>query len=253
MFDIINIAKSGMGSNQDKIDVISNNIVNINTVGYKKLDTQFEDLVRKSMKRDSFPINDKSTTIGTGSKETEEFRVFKQGTLIKTEKNSNLAIDGEGLFRVIKSDNTYAYTRNGEFNVDSSGKLVDINGNILYMQFIGNNNYSNIGLKNNNFTVNKLGEVFVKGNKVANINTYKSDGDMDFLSIGDNLFSPKNGTNIKVEKNRNIMQGYTEMSNVNMAEEITKLMATQRAFQLNSKSFKIADDMWSMINNLQSR
>ncbi|MDQ0460635.1 flagellar hook-basal body complex protein [Clostridium sardiniense] len=253
MFDIVNIATSGMSSNQEKIDIISNNIVNVSTVGYKKLDTQFEDLVRKSMKRDSFPINDKNTTVGTGSKATEAVRIFTQGSLIRTDINSNMAIDGEGLFRVIKSDNTYAYTRNGEFNVDSSGKLVDNNGNILDMQFIGNNDYSNIGLKNNNFTINKLGEVFVNNSKVAYINTYKSDGNMDFLSIGDNLFSPKRGANIKVEKNRNIMQGYKEMSNVNMPQEMTDLIATQRAFQLTSKSFKVADDMWSMINNLQSR
>ncbi|MDQ0149921.1 flagellar hook-basal body complex protein [Eubacterium multiforme] len=253
MFDIINIARNGMGANQDNIDVISNNIVNVNTVGYKKLDTKFEDLVRKSMKGDSFPINDKNTNIGTGSRATEGVRCFNQGSVIKTDKSSNLAIDGNGLFRVIKNDNTYAYTRNGKFDIDSSGQLVDSNGNILDMQFIGNNNYSNIGLKDNNFIINKLGEVFVNDNKVADINTYKSDGNMDFLSIGDNLYSPKNGAKISIEKNRNIMQGYTEMSNVNLGEEMTNLMTTQRAFQLTSKSFKVADDMWSMINNLQSR
>lgn len=253
MFDIINISKNGMSANQGKIDIISNNIVNVNNTGYKKLDVQFEELVRKNMKRDSFPVNDDRATIGTGSKIVEPVRRFTQGSLIKTDINSNLAIDGDGFFRVIKGDNTYAYTRNGEFNIDSNGRLVDDNGNFLDIQFVGNNSYRNVVFRSDNFAINKSGEVFVGDKKVANINTYKFEGDTDFLSVGDNLFIPKNEANIKLDKNRNIMQGYTEKSNVDMSQEMTNLISTQRAFQLTSKGFSVADDMWSMINNLQSR
>ena len=253
MYSILNTSKTGMSANQNKINIISNNIVNINTTGYKKLEIEFQDLVRDSLYRDSYPTNNKNTTVGTGVKTSAEIRNFNQGSLKSTEVMSNLAIDGDGLFRVYKSDGTVAYTRSGEFNIDSSGKVVDDKGNILDIQFYDNNNYLNSKITIDNFKVNKDGEVFAGDKNIGKINLYEGKGDTDFLSVGNNLFIAQNDANIEIKNGSNIMQGYVETSNVNMSQEMTDLIAVQRAFQLNSKGISVADDMWSMINNMQSR
>lgn len=253
MYNILHTSKSGMSASQNKIDVISNNIVNIGTVGYKRLEVEFQDLLMESLYKDSYATNSPTSATGTGVKSSNEFRNFEQGPLKNTEISSNLAIDGDGFFRVIRPNGTYAYTRNGAFNLDSSGKLVDDSGNILDIEFENNKNYNNTNLSKDNITVNKKGEVFADKEKIGTINLYKSKGDNDFLSIGDSLFVPKNATNMELSDKASILQGYTEMSNVNINQEMTDLIATQRAFQFNSKGVQVADDMWSMVNNLQSR
>lgn len=252
MYGILNVSKSGMSSTQNKINVISNNIVNSNTTGYKKLDVAFEDLVRVGLSNKSYPTNDENATTGTGVKSTTEVRNFTQGSLKNTEISTNLAIDGEGFFRVIKSDNTYAYTRNGEFSVDANGKLVDDSGNILDIQFENGKSYDNSEITSDNLSVNKQGEVFVNDEKIGKINLYKPTGDNDILSASGNLFIANDGAEL-ILADGEIYQGYTEMSNVGISQEFTDLIAMQRAFQLNSKGFTVADEMWSMINNLQYR
>ncbi len=253
MYSILNVSKSGMSANQNKINIISNNMVNVNTAGYKKLEVEFHDLVRESLYKQSYPTNNSNTTTGTGVKTTNEIRNLSQGSFKETGIVSNFGIDGEGLFRVITPENTYAYTRNGEFNVDSSGKIVDDNGNVLNIQFYNNNNYGNLEITKDNCVVNKQGEVFVDDNIVGKINLYTATGDNDFLSVGNSLFVTRPGANLTIKNDSNIMQGYTETSNVNISQEMTDLISIQRSFQLNSKGMTVADDMWSMINNLQSR
>lgn len=251
MYGILNVSKSGMSATQNKINTISNNIVNASTSGYKKLDVGFEDLLRIGISKEKYPINE-DTTLGNGVKTTTEVRNFTQGSLKNTEIKTNLAIDGEGFFRVIRPDNTYAYTRNGEFSIDANGKIVDDSGNILDIQFNNGKNYINSGITSENLKINKQGEVFVNDEKIGNINLYKATGDNDLLSSGGNLFISNDGAQLAVA-NGEIYQGYTEMSNVILSQEFTDLITAQRAFQLNSKGFGVADEMWSMINNLQSR
>lgn len=253
MYGIVNVTKTGMSASQNKINVISNNIVNVNTTGYKKLNVEFEDLVRNSLNKDSYPTSDSDITIGSGVRTTTEVRNLKQGSLESTEISTDLAIDGEGYFRLTTDDGSYVYTRNGEFNIDSNGNIVDDSGNILDIEFINGKDYSNSEITSENLTINKKGEVFVNDEKIGNINLYKPTGNSDFLSIGSNLFIPQDQTELSVSSDANILQGYTEMSNVDIQQEMTDLMAIQRAFQLNSKGFSVADEMWSMINNLQSK
>lgn len=253
MYNILNNSKSGMSSHQNKMNVISNNIVNANTTGYKRLEAEFQDLVTETLYKDSYPTNSNTASTGTGVKMSNEFRNFAQGSIRETGVQSNLAIDGEGFFRVIRLDNTYAYTRNGSFNVDSRGQIVDDNGNILDINFDNNYFYDNLNINAENLVINKQGDVFVDNQIVGKINLYTSTGDNDFYSIGDSLFNIKNNQNLRVNQGANLLQGYTEMSNVNMQQEMTDLITIQRAFQMNSKGINVADDMWSMVNNLQAR
>lgn len=120
------------------------------------------------------------------------------------------------------------------------------------IQFVNGKNYNNSEIKENNFSINKNGEVYVNDEKIGNVNLYKVNGDNDFLSVGNNLFVTNDGAEV-IQASGYIHQGYVEMSNVNISQEFTDLIAMQRAFQLNSKGFSVADEMWSMINNLQSR
>ena len=189
MYGILNTSKSGMISNQDKINLISNNIVNANTTGYKRLETEFQDLIRETLNRQSYPTSSFNLNNGIGVRTTNALRNFTQGSLKSTEIMSNFAIDGEGFFRVLKPNGTYAYTRNGEFNVDAKGNLVDDKGNILDIQFYNGNSYDNLDITKDNLTVNKQGEVFVNDNLVGKVNLYNSNGDNDFISIGDSLFA----------------------------------------------------------------
>lgn len=251
MYNIMHNSKSAMLASQSNIDVISNNITNAQTVGYKKLEISFLDLYRETLDRNSYPNNDKNATTGTGSRVSQITRNFNQGSIKETQIDSNLAIDGEGLFRVKRPDGSYAYTRNREFSIDSSGKLVDDKGNVLDIQ-ITNGNMGNVNLKNGDLSINKTGEVYLNKNKIGEVNLYRAKGDTDFISIGDNLYTTKDNL-VEVVDNSNILQGYVEMSNISMQSEMTDLIMAQRAFQYNSKGMQAVDEMWSIANNLQSR
>lgn len=253
MYNIMNNSKTGMQANQSKIDIISNNIVNAQTSGYKKLEIDFIDLYKETLNRPSYPNNSDTSTIGTGVKVSQVTRNFDQGSLKETNIKTNLAIDGDGLFRVIRSDGSYAYTRNGEFNLDSSGRLVTETGEILDINFNNGLSYNNINLSNGEISINKLGEVFLNNQKVGNIDIYTSKGSNDIVPIGENLFIQAKDSEMVITNNNSIMQGYVELSNVNMQQEITELIMVQRAFQFNSKGINAIDQMWGMVNDLQGR
>lgn len=251
MYNIMHNSKSGMIASQGKIDIVSNNIVNSQTAGYKKLEVGFLDLYVESLNRSSYPNNSKDSITGTGVRITQEIRNLSQGFLKNTEIKTNIAIDGDGFFRVIKPDGTTCYTRNGDFNLDARGRLVDNSGNILEINYDGT--YENIDLSNGDLSINKVGDVFLDKQKVGSINLYKFQGNNDLLSVGDGLFIERDGSQIQLVENANILQGHLEMSNVNMQNEMTDMIMAQRAFQFNSRGMSVVDEMWSMVNNLQGR
>jgi flagellar basal-body rod protein FlgG len=246
-------SKSGMAASQGKIDIISNNMTNAQTTGYKKLNASFLDLYTETLDRPSYPNNSDSAITGTGVKISQATRNLDQGSLKNTGIKTNMAVDGDGFFCVLKADGSRNYTRNGEFNLDASGKLVDDNGNVLDIQFNNGRSYNNTDLSNGELSINKSGQVFINKENIGKIQLYKPVGDNDFTSIGDNLFVPIAGGRVEMVKDSKIMQGYVEMSNISMESEMTDLIMTQRAFQFNSKGIKAVDEMWSMINNLQAR
>lgn len=254
MYTSFNISKQGMNSTQNKVDLISSNISNIGTVGYKKLHGEFQTMVTESLDRQSYPNNSKDSYFGTGSRMGTVYRSLQQGSIQSTGRASNIAIDGDGYFRVIKEDGNFAYTRNGAFVVDSLGKIVDIDGNVLDIAFENNINYDNFNFANQEYSISSNGSIFLNdGSVVGSINLYKATGDNGLISIGDNLFVPKEGQNMIKSDKADLIQGYIEMSNVDLAEELKELIVMQRAFQLNGKGITNSDEMWSLINNMQSR
>ncbi|MCR1953947.1 flagellar hook-basal body complex protein [Clostridioides mangenotii] len=253
MYTIINNSRAGMNSNQEKLNIVSNNIANVDTVGYKKINIEFSDLINETLNRRTYPTGKNKIDTGTGSKVTLPVRDLRQGPIRSTEIRSNLAIDGNGFFRVIKNDGKYAYTRDGNFSVDKAGNIVDARGNKLDVQFNAGYNYANSNITNENLNIAKDGNIYVDDIHIGKVNLYNSVGDDAFISIGDSQYELKDDAALYIENNSSIEQGYLEMSNVNLQDEMVEMITTQRAFQLNSKGMNVADDMWSMANNLRSK
>jgi flagellar basal-body rod protein FlgG len=253
MYTIINNSRAGMNSNQEKLNIVSNNIANVDTVGYKKLNIEFSDLVNETLNRKTYPTGKNKIDTGTGSKVTLPIRDFTQGAIRSTEISSNLAIDGDGFFRVIKNDGKYLYTRDGNFSVDKAGNIVDARGNKLDVQFNAGFNYANSNITNENLNIAKDGNIYIDDNHIGKINLYNSVGNEAFISVGDSQYELKDGAALYVENKSSIEQGFLEMSNANLQDEMVEMITTQRAFQLNSKGMNVADDMWSMANNLRSK
>ena len=248
-------SKSGLNANQEKLDVISNNIANVNTTGYKKVNAGFKDLISSSLDEWGNPLNDKTATVGSGVKVGNFTKDNSQGGLQTTNQKTDLALDGEGYFKVISSNGTEYYTRDGSFKLDSYGRLVTANGNILEVQYANGYSQNNTGLTADNFTINKKGEIFAENNgnfeKVGEIAVYTAVGNDAFTSVGDNLFKELNGVQVYRILDADMYQGYLEASNVDLSQEMTDMIVTQRAFQLSSKGITAADEMWEMINNLR--
>ncbi|WP_411170363.1 flagellar hook-basal body complex protein [Clostridium sp. MB05] len=250
-------SKSGMNANQDKLDAISNNLANSTTMGYKKMEVGFKDLLTESLDRNGVPLNDKTSVIGTGTRTSEWFRDNSQGMLQQTSISTDLSIDGNGYFKIISPNGEEAYTRDGALAIDARGRLVDNRGNKLNLNYLNGYSENNVVFNKNNFLVDKKGQVYIKdkGNfvQVAEIPVYTAVGDRAFLSIGDNLFTPSPGVQVQRTADFDIYQGALEGSNVDVATEFADMIVTQRAFELSSRGVRTADEMWGMLNNMRSK
>jgi flagellar basal-body rod protein FlgG len=264
-----------MSAQQEKLDSISNNIANVNTEGYKKVDVSFKDLVYETLNRSGYPTNEGNgdySINGTGVRTTEWIRDTKQGNLTETGESTNLAIDGQGYFQVELPEKNAdgsikaAYTRSGTFNIDEDGKLVDKNGNRLVINFYDNILPEDKLFTKDNFNIKEDGTVLKTDGQstkeVGRINLYNVSGSDSLKSIGSSLYVVKtesvNGIEVPVEKpyvvqDSSIRQGFLELSNVDLTKEMTEMIMTQRAFELSSKAMKTADEMWGMSNNLRGR
>jgi flagellar basal-body rod protein FlgG len=268
-------SRSAMSAQQEKLDSISNNIANVNTEGYKKVDVTFKDLVYETLNRSGNPIseaNGVSSINGTGVRTAEWIRDTRQGSLTETSESTNLAIDGQGYFQVElpqkNADGSIktAYTRSGAFNIDRSGTLVDKNGNKLTVDFYDNALPEDKLFTKNNFKIDEKGVILktdeLGTKEVGRINLYNVAGQGTLKAIGSNLYAINtesvNGIEVPVEKpyvvqDSSIRQGFLELSNVDLTKEMTEMIMTQRAFELSSKAMKTADEMWGMSNNLRAR
>lgn len=264
-----------MQAQQEKLDSISNNIANINTTGYKREDVSFRDLVYETLNRNGYPSsNDPNIASynGTGVRTSDWIRDTSQGNLTETNLSTDLAIDGEGYFEVLlpekNADGTpkKAYTRAGNFSLDAENNLVDSIGNRLSITYNKNVSDQDKQLTKDNFKIDDQGRIYKTDRQnnieIGRINLYNVVGQDSLKSIGNNLYAVKteniNDIEVLVERpypveNFSIRQGFLELSNVDVAKEMTDMIITQRAFELNSKSMKTADEMWGMANNLRSK
>ena len=249
-------AATGMAAQELNVQVISNNIANVRTTGYKRQRAQFQDLLYETLRRPGAATSDQGTMapsgiqIGSGVKTASTGRVMTQGTLTPTEKQYDVAIRGEGLYQITLPDGRTAYTRDGSFETDSQGQLVTHDGYLVSPAIVVPNNAISVSI-----SATGQVEALVPGQTAA-----QAIGQMELArfvdkegldSIGDNLFvettasgQPITGTPGS-EGFGNLQQAYLEESNVNAVTEISSLIAAQRAYEMNSKIITAADQMLS--------
>lgn len=258
MFRILWNGKSAMNANQEKLDAISNNLANIGTSGYKKVDVQFKDLMNETLEKQGYPNSNseiKGAFTGTGVRTTGWLRNNGQGSLTQTGVDSDIAIDGNGYFKVVTVDGGTAYTRCSVFEVDRNGDLIDSSGNRLVLEYENGFDENTVKLFKGEFSVASDGTVTTvidgKIEKVASIPVFDVIGSKGFMSVGDNLYKAKEGVTVYRQTNVSLKQGFQENSNVDVAQEMADMIVTQRAFQLGSKAITTADEMWGMVNQLR--
>jgi len=256
-------AASGMYAQELNIEVISNNIANINTTGYKKNQAQFEDLMYQQV--NVSPVNsstqgvsqNSSTAIqiGNGVQPTSDEKIFTQGDVTQTNNQLDLAIQGDGFFQVLKPDGTYAYSRDGSFKVNADGKIVTASGYTLDPPITLDQNSLSVSIAaDGTVTSQQVGG----GSKIiGNIELARFMNPGGLKSLGDNLYSQTDasGTPIVGTPSKDgfgsVNQGYLESSNVDIVQEMIAMIAAQRAYEINSKTVQTVQDMMTMANNLK--
>ncbi|OPJ64481.1 flagellar hook-basal body complex protein [Clostridium chromiireducens] len=255
MFNIFATGKSGLTAYQEKLDYLSNDLVNSTTTGYKSTDVGFKDLLTESLNRNGTPLVDKSSVTGTGVKLGVNYATNEQGNLLITGQKTDLAIDGKGYFALTQASGNIVYTRDGSFKIDSSGSLVDTNGAKVYVEYENGFSEGNPALDSKNISIDKDGGIStqVDGNevKIGKIPIFTAIGDKSFNPLGNSYFTPASDAQVTLSNDYNVVQGALEGSNVNTAEVFSDVILTQRAFQLSSKAITTADDLWSMINSMR--
>lgn len=257
----LNIAATGMASQEANVSNISNNIANVNTVGFKKNRTEFEDLTYyTSQEAGSRSSGDSRYSVGiqygTGSKVSGIKKDFTIGTPNLTNNPFDLMIQGEGFFGILLADNTIKYTRDGSFNVNRNGTMVTKKGFVVFPTI-------NIPPGTINVKISASGtvEAYLK-NQIEPINLgviplFTFNNPPGLKSVGGNLYEitqtsgppvqQLGGTNNAGE----ILQGALESSNVSIMNEMTDLIKAQRSYEMNSKVMTIADQMLQTINNIR--
>jgi flagellar basal-body rod protein FlgG len=256
-------AASGMTGQQASIDTISNNLANVNTPGYKKTRAEFEDLVYQTVRTAGTPATEDTVTpvpvqMGHGSKLSATERQFNQGALENTENISDIAIQGDGFFRIQSYDGSYAYTRNGAFKIDSNGQFVTSNGYKLMPELILPEGYNPDSL-----TVAQDGRVTVKvpgANdpiQVGQLELYRFPNPQGLSTVGENLFKPTNASGTALagrpgfEGMGTTIHKFLEMSNVSVVREMVNMIVAQRAYEFNSKAIQTTDNMLGTATSLK--
>ena len=252
-------AASGMQSQQMNLDVISNNLANANTTGYKMTKLQFQDLLYQNTREagaqqgggNQLPS---SLQIGQGSVPVSTERLFTQGDLSQTGNNLDVAIQGQGFFEVQMPDGTLAYTRDGSFQTDSQGRIVTSDG------YPVQGGFQPVPDGTTGITISANGLVTyttTSGNSSSQVQTarFTNPGGLD--AVGHNLYkqTEASGTPELGNPSENgfgeLQQGSLEQSNVSVVQEMVNLILAQRAYEVNSKAVQAADEMMQESNNLQ--
>ncbi len=253
MLRALSTAATGMIAQQDNIDVISNNLANVNTTGYKKVRAEFQDLLSQTIETPGAEGSQGTNQpvgiqIGLGTKTAGTQRVFTEGTLKSTGNKLDIAIEGEGFLQVQLDDGNTAYTRDGSLKLDASGQITTTDGYVIQPQITVPQSATEI-------SITADGKVSVKsGNEstfteVGTLQVVKFANPAGLLAIGKNLFTETAGSGSATQGTPGqegfgtIQQGFLEGSNVQVVEELINLIQAERAFEANSKLIKSAENM----------
>ncbi len=256
-------ASTGMQAQQFNLDTISNKLANVNTTGFKKNKVEFSDLLYETLQKgaardvDGKPVN---IQVGHGVRFSSTSKIFTPGNMEQTSNPLDVAIDGNGFFKVLDEKGGPLYTKDGGFKLSLNGEIANLvtaegyviqgsEGPIEFPSDAQDINIASTGLvtyKDITGTVSEAGRIAL----------FKFTNPSGLMAVGQNLFSesPVSGSaadSLGDGTGGKLLQGYLEMSNVQVVEEMIKLIQAQRAYEINSKSIQTADEMLSTINNLR--
>jgi flagellar basal-body rod protein FlgG len=252
------VAKTGLDAQQTRMNVISNNLANVNTTGFKRDRAVFEDMLYQNVKQagGQTDANSQAPTglmLGTGVRIVATEKLHSQGNMVTTQNPLDLAISGDGYFQIAKGDGSLAYTRDGGFKISATGQLVTSSGALLQPAITIPNTASSV-------TVGRDGTVSIElaagGSQVlGQIQIARFVNPSGLQSLGQNLMkdTPASGAPQVLAPGvagaGSLMQGTLEASNVNVVEEMVNMIETQRAYEINSKAISAVDGMLRFLNN----
>ena len=254
-------AATGMIAQQTQIDVVSNNISNVNTIGYKKQRAEFADLFYQTME---YAGTSTSTTtqsptgisVGLGARPTAITKIFSQGNFKETGNNLDVAIQGDGFFQVQLPDGRIAYTRDGAFKIDANGSLVTSDGYKIIPEITIPADTVQISIGTDGVvSVLEAGQTNMQ--QIGQIQIAKFINPAGLHSLGSNLYINTSASGDPITTTPGLdgtgetRQGFIEMSNVQLVEEMTDLITGQRAYDAASKAIMTSDEMLQTVNNLK--
>ena len=258
----LDIAGTGMQAQATNVEVISNNIANMTTTGFKRRRAEFQDLIYQNLRRvgsnssDAGSVVPAGAQVGLGVKTAAIYRINEQGNLQQTSNAFDMAIRGNGFFQVTLPSGETAYTRDGTFALSAEGQVVTADGYVVQPGITVPANATNV-------TINASGQVQVTLDGQAapalvgqvQLAVFPNAGGLD--AQGDNLFLATTASGNAVTGTPaspgfgSVLQGFVETSNVNVVAEITNLITAQRAYEMNSKVITTSDQMLSTLTNLR--
>jgi flagellar basal-body rod protein FlgG len=254
-------AGSGMMAQQMNIDVISNNLANVNTGGFKKMRLEFEDLLYQTIRPAGATSAQGSNIptgfqVGHGVKTVSTTKVFSQGDFVNTGNPLDITVQGEGFFQVQLPDGSIGYTRDGAFKIDGEGRIVNSEGYLLQPEMMVPENASD-------FSVGSDGTVMVTvagdtvPQEIGRIELARFLNPAGLVNLGGNIYQQSVASGEAVVGDPGIDgmgtlgQGFLEISNVKVIEEMVNMIVAQRAYEINSKAIQAADEMLQTANNLR--
>ena len=254
------VAKTGLEAQQTQLDVVSNNLANVATNGFKKSRAVFEDLLYQNIRQVGGQTSDQTRLpsglqVGTGVRVVATERMHSQGNLTKTDNPTDVAINGSGFFQVLMPDGTTSYTRDGSFQTDKDGQLVTASGYTVEPVITIPANATSLTIGRDGIvSVTQPGSTATVQVGQLQLATFMNPTGLQ--SMGENLYteSDSSGTpnlvNPGVDGAGVLSQGFTEASNVNVVEEMVNMIATQRSYEINSKAIETSDQMLQRLAQL---
>lgn len=254
------ISKTGLDAQQINMNVISNNLANVSTNGFKRSRAIFEDLIYQTMRQAGTNSSIDTTLpsgfqLGTGVRPVSTERIHSQGNLSKTDSSKDVAINGSGFFQVQLPDGNMAYTRDGSFQLDQNGQLVTNSGFPIVPEISIPPNSTSINIARDGII-----SVTIQGQtqpiSIGQLNLINFMNSSGLESLGENLYQETQASGSPMDTTPGLngtgllYQGYLETSNVNVAEELVNMIQTQRAYEINSKAINTSDQMLQKLSQL---
>ncbi|CAK0761488.1 flagellar basal-body rod protein FlgG [Gammaproteobacteria bacterium] len=253
------IAKTGLDAQQTRMAVVSNNLANVSTTGFKKGRAIFEDLLYQNVRQPGAQSSQNTLlpsglSLGAGVRTVATEKLFSQGNIIQTENSLDVAVNGRGFLQILRPDGTIAYTRDGSFQLDNQGQMVTSGGLLLQPSITVPANAQSVTIGSDGaVSIQLAGQAAPQ--QLGNLQLADFVNPAGLQAIGDNLFqetaasgAPQTATP-GLNGMGTILQGSVESSNVNVVEEMVNMIETQRAYEMNSKAISTTDQMLGYLSS----